>query len=91
MNWSCFSYSNDLQTVVISMLEEDPEERPAAKTILQMKLLEDRMEHIQRSFDFSIPYFVEFDPNFCRRFRSEEIETSHVFLLSRGANSPVKK
>ena len=91
MNWSCFSYLNDLQTVVMSMLEQEPEERPPAKAILQTEFLRSRMKHIQRSFDFSIPYFVEFDPNFCRRFRSEEIEISHVFLLSRGANSPVKQ
>ena len=38
------------------------------------------MEHIQRS-DFSIPYFVEI----------EEIENSHVFVLSCGTNGPVKK
>ena len=74
MNWSCFRYSNDLQSVVQSMLEEEPHERPAAKFILQTKLLNDRMEHIQSSFDYPLESFVELDPNFFPLFRSEGTE-----------------
>ena len=36
------------------MLEEEPQERPAAKTLLQMQLFKNRLQHIQSSFISSI-------------------------------------
>ena len=45
------------------MLNEKPQKRPAAKTLLQTKLLKDRIEHIRSSF-FSKSFLVEIDPTF---------------------------